>query len=199
MVKIKEIEIGGVWTIGNYENVKLAIRYSVENEGDLGVITDILSKLSRIVWALRRINDEYNENLEEMKSISRRLDSLRESRDKCITEFRQRVNEILDKYKDLLKPEIVDEINKLIEQGEFNICLDKLKHIVECERLPNCNYYIREYENAINRINSLNQENNKLLELKNKIQQALRNNNIEAAYKLAIDYLASNKRTYDEW
>ncbi len=198
-MEIKEIEIGGVWTIGNYENVKLAIRYSVENEGELAAITDILGRLSRIVWALRKINDELNENREVIKSISRRLGDLRERKEKCIAEFREKVNEIIEKYKDILKPEVIEEINKLVGQGEYNVCLEKLTHIAECERLPNCSYYINEYEGAVKNINSLKEENNKLLELKNKIHEALKNNDIETAYKLSINYLATKKRTYEEW
>ena len=34
MPVIKELEFGGVWTIGNYENIRLSVRYVVNSEED---------------------------------------------------------------------------------------------------------------------------------------------------------------------
>ena len=54
MVELVEVEYGGVWNLGNFENLRLTVRAKAKNVGDL---VELVEKLARCFTVLRRLQN----------------------------------------------------------------------------------------------------------------------------------------------
>jgi len=187
-LKLKEVEIGGVWNLGNYENLKLALRYEVESEGEIAKVVDIVGKASLIVAVLRRLYDEHNRRLTEMDRLHTRISELKSTLNECHGRLRREVEEILGKYSNVLKPEVIEEVKARLESGEYKVCIEKLSKIVECERIRNCEYYEEKYRETHERLGRAKEEVKGIHEAIQKLRSTLESGGIDEAYREAVEY-----------
>jgi len=188
-LKLREVEIGGVWNLGNYENLKLSLRYEVESEGEIAKVVDIVGKASLIVAVLRRLYDEHNRRLAEMDWLHTRISELKSALNECHGRLRREVEELLEKYSNVLKPEVIEEVKARLESGEYKVCIEKLSKIAECERLPNCGYYEEEYKRVVERLNEVGKEVNEVIKAIGEIRRILWRGDLEGAYDEAVKYM----------
>jgi len=187
-VKLKEVEIGGVWNLGNYENLKLALRYEVESEGEIARVVDVVGKASYIVSTLRILYDKYYKLQDEIIELDGRLTEARRELEDCRREQRRQVEEILGKYSNVLKPEVIEEVKARLESGEYKVCIEKLSKIVECERIRNCEYYEEKYRETHERLGRAKEEVKGIHEAIQKLRSTLESGGIDEAYREAVEY-----------
>ena len=84
-MEISEIEVGGVWNIGNYENVRLSIRAKAEKIGDL---VELVSKISTCVAVLRRAYERHERLSFRISERVDKINELKEEIKKIENEFR---------------------------------------------------------------------------------------------------------------
>jgi len=190
-VKLREIEVGGTYNIGNYENVRIAVRFEVESEAGIAKAVEVLSKLSVIAHALRRIYDRIYELDRKVEELQHELDDAEARKNKCVEELKAQLNSILEKYREMLKPEVVDEIAKLAEQGEYGKCVEILKPLLTCERLPECTRYVEEIERIQQRLAEIQTRKNELAELKKKIHELAEKGSIDEAVEICNKFLST--------
>jgi len=187
-MKLKEVEVGGVWNLGNYENLKLSLRYEVKDEGEVAKVVDVIGKVSYVVATLRILYDRFNRLQDEIIELDGRLAEARRELEDCRREQRRQVEEILGKYRDVLKPDVVEEVKRMLDEGKTDVCLEKLSKIVECERIRNCEYYEEKYRGTHERLGKAKEEIKGIHEAIQKLRSTLESGSIDEAYREAVEY-----------
>ena len=126
-MRVRELEFGGVWNIGGYENVRLCVRVATEGReaGDvLAELMQLVRDLAEFSVAVRqayrareRLLDMWKRSLEEAEIKSRRLEARRE-------EYREEARRRLEKINLELLPE--DVRRQITEEPLKAFCLGVL-------------------------------------------------------------------------
>ena len=183
MMDVREIELGGVYNLGNYENLRISVRVAAR-PGRLGEtlaeLAETVDKLAEIAAALRKAASGAREKYEAyerlIKEAERYEERAVEAKEKIRSEARKRLEPIIDK----LAPEIRAILEKEPEKAWELGVLDK-----SCVYLRDYNEYIEEARKHRELAEKQLEEAKQLNELRSRIIQLLRSEKIEEAYKLA--------------
>jgi len=148
-MEISEIEVGGVWNLGNYENVRLSIRAKAAKIGD---VVELVSKLARCVAVLRRAYERYE------RLISR----IKERQDRVIKQ-KEEMKAIENEFKDIgveLEKASPEELASLDDPFQekyrkyLNLKQWVLENLKEIDKLKNeANEIYRKYSDLKNLLN----------------------------------------------
>ena len=162
--RIKEVEVGGVFNLDRYENVRVAIRVVVNKPEDIGAVFDKLGVLveqtAKIQKVCRRWKD-LAKNVEwKIGELRKRAKEELEEGKRALEKARKEAEQLLKKLNLNLLPE---DVRKKVEEDPVNAF--KLG-IVSTECL-----YIRDHEQYVRRAKQLEEEAAKLEEALEKLRQ----------------------------
>jgi hypothetical protein len=187
-VQVKEVEIGGVFTLDRYENVRVVIRAAVSDE-ELGKAVDWLcdtaEKVADIARAVRRWKDA-----EEMANgrVLRCLRAAREHREDA-EEMREKLREEAAALAKNLNMELLSpEVRKKIEEDPINVFTCGVA-IPTCVRLDSIEQRLSEAERLEKEAEELKKKLKHYSDIYNNMRLLVRENKIDEAWALAKEVL----------
>jgi hypothetical protein len=187
-MQVKEVEIGGVFALDKYENVRVVIRAAVSDE-EFGKAVDWLcdtaEKVADIARAVRRWKDA-----EEMANgrVLRYLRAAREHREDA-EEMRKKLREeaaalVKNLNLELLPP----EVRKKIEEDPINVFTCGVA-VSTCVRLDSIEQHLSEAERLEKEAEELKKKLKHYSEVYNNMRQLVKENRIDEAWALAKEVL----------
>lgn len=188
LFKIKEVEIGGVFNLDKYENVRVSIRVIVNKPENVGKVFDELASLVEktgiIQKACRRWKDLHDLVIKEINHYMGSAAEYKRSAERALERARKEAEQLIKKLNLELLPE---EVKKKIQEDPVNAF--KLGIIsTECLYISDYASYIKMAKDCEEKAAKLKEELkelNKLYdEMKNKLHQGKLAEAAEAATKL---------------
>ncbi len=191
-MEIKEIELGGVFNLDKYENVRVSLRVTVNSGEDIGKVFDqlgeLVEKLGLIQRVIRRWKDLREEIRRDIKHFLREADKEREWARRAEENARREAEEAL---RNLNLDVLSEEARKLVEKDPVNVF--KLGLVsTKCMFLDEAKKHLKEAEGYENRARELEKKLEELTktyrEMKEKLWQGKLSEAAEIATKLWEEY-----------
>jgi len=184
-MRVREVEVGGVFGLDKYENVRVSIRVVVEDDAELGEAIDWLAetteKVADIIRVVRRWKDVESTVSSSIECHRRSAERLRKDAEELREKLREEARQLLRNLNLAILPE---DIRKKVEEDPLNIFTCGLA-TSSCVRLADIDRYLRKAEEEEARARELEEKLGNYREKFFEMKRLAKRGRIDEAWKLA--------------
>jgi len=182
---VKEVEVGGVFNLDKYENVRVSVRVVVNKPEDVGKVFDITFELAEKLGLIGKVLRRVKRMEEILHEKARRKREHAEQRRKDAAEAQLRAKMEAEKHlKKLCLDMFPEEVRKKVQEDPTNIF--KLGLVsTECLYLRNIDEYLEEAKKLEEEAEKLDKEAMETIATTVKMRELIRQGKIGEAAEIA--------------